>query len=183
MLLRLAIFYAIGGASGFAMFFLGFAAGLFGSDPIIFYRGLKILLVTSVLHWGLLAAWTWFVWRNQMSMAHAFAVTMGSIALCSTFLIVIPVSLDRSVSVFLLGYMGNHPVPLSKQELEDVLVSKYVKEYQSIERRMAEQIMSGNIEQTADGRYVLTARGEAFVSSSKRIASAFDADMKFLDPK
>ncbi len=183
MLVHLLLFYLIGGVAGFVLFYLGFAAGLFGADSIIFYRGLKILIVTSVMQWGVLAAWSWFQWRSQVSMAHAFAVTMASVAFCSTFLIVIPVSLDRSVSVFLLGYMGNHPAPLSKHELEGVLVDKYVKEYQSIDRRMAEQIASGNIERTADGRYVLTARGKAFVNNSRRIASAFDVDMKFLDPK
>lgn len=183
MLIRLAVIYLVGGALGFLLFCLGFGLGLFSGDHIIFYRGLKILALTSLLHWALLALWIGFGLHARISMAHAFAAAMASLALCATFLIVIPVSLDRSVSVFLLGYMSNQQRPMTKQELEDILIDKYVKEYGAIDRRTAEQIVSGNIEQDPDGRFVLTSHGQAFISVARRLAGVFGVDMKFLDPK
>lgn len=181
--LKILIIYALGVPLSLLLFILGFKVGLFSSDPIIFYRGLKILLLTSLIQWFGLTFVIIYLFKKKISIANAFASTMAGLALCATFLIVVPVSLDRSVSVFLLGYMNNVGHPVSENELQNVLISKYVKEYQSIDRRMMEQIASGNISKNADGSYVLTERGANFILASKKIAGYFSVDEKFLNPK
>lgn len=180
---KILVIYALGAPISLLLFILGFKVGLFSSDPIIFYRGLKILLLTSLVQWLSLTCVIVYLFKKQISFANAFASTMAGLALCATFLIVVPVSLDRSVSVFLLGYMNNVGHPVSADELENVLVSKYIKEYKSVDRRMIEQITSGNISKNSEGYYVLTEQGANFVLVSKKIANYFSVDEKFLNPK
>jgi hypothetical protein len=48
---------------------------------------------------------------------------------------------------------------------------------------MGEQIASGNIVETDNGKYRLTTRGENFIFISKKIAKYFSVDEKFLDPQ
>jgi len=180
---KILIIYVLGTPLFLLLFILGFKVGLFSSDPIIFYRGLKILLLTSFIQWLSLTLVINYLFKRKISVANAFASTMAGLALCATFLIVVPVSLDRSVSVFLLGYMNNIGRPVSEKELETILISKYVQEYGSIDRRMGEQIASGNIVETDNGKYRLTTRGENFIFISKKIAKYFSVDEKFLDPQ
>jgi hypothetical protein len=180
---KILIIYTLGAPLSLLLFILGFKVGLFSSDPIIFYRGLKILLLTSFIQWLGLTLVIVYLFKKKISVANAFASTMAGLALCATFLIVVPVSLDRSVSVFLLGYMNNIGRPMTSDELENVLISKYVKEYQSIDRRMDEQIASGNIVEIDDGKYLLTTRGKNFIFVSKKIAKYFSVDERFLDPQ
>lgn len=180
---RILVLYAAGVPFGILLFYLGFKQGLLSQQSVLFYRGIGILIITCVLQWAILCGSSYALWKNQLSMAHGFAATMASLAFCATFLIVVPVSLDRSVSVFLLGYMNQHPEKAyTEQELEQVLIATYVKRYKAIDRRLNEQIISKNVIIDATGHYRLTQNGQNFVALSKYIAPAFQVDMKYLDP-
>ncbi len=57
----------------------------------------------------------------------------------------------------------------------------YVGEDQQIDRRMREQLLSGNVERVGDG-YRISAHGKAFIQTSKLIAWMFDGDTRFVSP-
>jgi hypothetical protein len=179
---KLLLLYVLGIPLGFILYFIGFKVGLFADNEIIFYRGLLILFMTSFIQWLLAIVVIIFVIKPEVSLAHALSITMTSLAVCATFLIVIPVSLDRSVSVFLLGYMKNMGHPLTRDELTFGLESIYVKKYNAIDRRIDEQLKSGNIKITENGGIALTKQGENFIALSTKIAETLDIDKKYIDP-
>lgn len=174
--------YIIGLILGFIIFLFFFQVDVFYSMSIIFYRGLAIILVMALIEWTILTLSIIAFFKNDVSHAHAFSATMMTVAISVVFLVVIPVTLDRSVSVFLLSYMSNYGKEMHPDELEDVLVRKYIKEYHAVDRRVNEQIKSGNISKTPDGKLVLTPQGSKFLFFSRKIAKYFGIDMKYLDP-
>jgi hypothetical protein len=93
-----------------------------------------------------------------------------------------PVSTDRSISIYLLGTMGNQPEHVfSVAELEDRLIKNYVRDYGAVERRLAEQVASRNIEPDDDG-YRLTRQGTVVVQTMKAVGWIFNVDRRFIDP-
>lgn len=179
---KLILLYLLGMPLGFILYLIGFKVGLFASNDIIFYRGLEILCVTSVLQFSLITFIILHTMRPEVSLAHALSISMTSLAICSTFLIVIPVSLDRSVSVFLLGYMNNMDRELTKDELAFGLENIYVKQYSAINRRIDEQLISGNIKLTEKNGIILTQQGKDFILLSRKIANVLNIDKKYVDP-
>ena len=94
----------------------------------------------------------------------------ASLNLC--FLVVLPVTIDRSISVFLLGEMAAHPDrSYSAADLRTLFKDTYVDGFQQIERRVDEQERSGNIRRVGAG-YEISPQGRAFVHLSADIASA-----------
>ena len=82
--------------------------------------------------------------RDAVS-ACAFA---AGIAVC--LLIVLPVTIDRSISVFMLTQMAAQPDhAFTPSELRSLFVDVYVERYGQIERRLEEQKVSRNVAQSA----------------------------------
>jgi hypothetical protein len=91
------------------------------------------------------------------------------------------VTIDRSLSVFIIGYMAAHPgEAFSSKELEAAFQSVYVGDMGQVERRMHEQVVSGNVI-AVDGRYKLSSQGEAFLQSARWTAWLFDTDRRLID--
>ncbi len=178
---RLLLFYGLGIPFGFGLFLAGFRFGLFGSDTVLFYRGLKIIASAAVVQ-GAALAWAAGPGRAGVGGAHAFAATMASLALSVCFLIVVPVSLDRSVSVFLLGTMDRADRPVTRAELQDALIRTYIKAYGAVDRRVQEQALSGNVAVAKDGTLTLTPQGRAFLRLSRLLGPTFRLNMEYLDP-
>lgn len=61
------------------------------------------------------------------------------------------VSLDRSLSVFLLSYMAKEERYYSEQEIEEIFQETFVKKYGMLDRRFWEQIETGNIKKIPGG--------------------------------
>jgi hypothetical protein len=112
-----------------------------------------------------------------------FALANGAVhlLLILLFLILVPVVVDRSLSGFLLGTMARAGGTLSGQELRERLVDDYVDRYGAVDRRMVEQIASGNVEPTPDGAYRLTSRGRLVLGAMRFVAGAFSLDRRLVD--
>lgn len=92
------------------------------------------------------------------------------------------VSLDRSLSVFLLSYMNENEEGYTEEELNTVFQEVFVQKYGMLDRRFFEQIESGNIVEE-NGKYKLTKRGEFFVDMFKTVGKIYDVDDRFINPK
>jgi hypothetical protein len=156
-----------------------FKSGLLGSIDILFYRGvvfcgiaagLTIAVIVAVMH------------RAGLGRPRdALAAGMFSLGVNLTFLVIAPVTVDRSLSVFIVGYLAAHPgQSFSGAEIEAAFRSVYIGQYQQIERRMREQVVSGNVAEK-DGAYWLTAQGEAFLRMARWTAWLFDTDRRLVD--
>jgi hypothetical protein len=126
----------------------------------------------------LLACRKWPVWqvRDAVS-ACAFA---AGIALC--LLIVLPVTIDRSISVFVLTQMAARPDgTFTPSNVRRLFIDVYVERYQQVERRLKEQEISGNIASTATG-FRITPQGLAFVRFAVFLSKIFGTDPRFVTP-
>lgn len=145
---------------------------------ILFYKGMLVILLATVLTWMLM-----YRILGRAFIGHINAITSIACALISVFFVLIPVSLDRSVSVFLLGYMnsGNFET-YTETDLTDAFGEIYLNKYGAIDRRVREQLASGNIVEIGQGQYVITPQGKKFIQTSIWMADIFGVDKKFLEP-
>ena len=180
-LLTLVGFYLVGSVIGVGIFVLGFISKGFSFIPIFFYRGLVIIAAAAVLHAVIMALVLRRIGTGRLSPANLVSVVAMSAMLNLTFFTLVPVNLDRSISVFLLAWMGNTDAPMTDADLQDVFQTVYVGRYQAIDRRVKEQLASGNIKITSRG-FVLTERGRMFDRFAKTVGLVFSVDPRFLDP-
>lgn len=173
----------LGALLAFVMFCFLFWYGVLSSVEVVFYRGIAIALFAVVIELALFLFMGLIVGdaRGQLfSLNDLTAMVSLGFAFNIVFLVLIPVTVDRSVSVFLLGHMSIAGKDVyTKEELETALIEKYVKEYEAVTRRMNEQILSRNIE-SKDGGFALTSQGEAFIEFSRAMARIFPIDTRFI---
>jgi len=180
------VFYVLAGSLGLALFVAAFALDLFSADDVLFYRGLKIIALAALAQFILTLPLRRLFNRIRgagISIHHQIATISLAIGLNMTFLIVVPVTLDRSVSVFLLGVMNERPTEIfSPERLETVFDTVYVRKYGAMDRRMKEQLRSGNVASEGDG-YRITPAGQAFMRFSSGVATLFHLNRRYIAPE
>ncbi|WP_375461944.1 hypothetical protein [uncultured Enterovirga sp.] len=174
-------FYLGTGTLGFGLFALLVRSGLLAQVDILFYRGIALLALAFAITWAG-AAWLARRLAGRRPFAQdGLSASALSLAFNLSFFVLLPVTIDRSVSVFMLGEMAAHPAEsYSAQTMRDAFERRYLGEYRQIERRLAEQVASGNVERVGGG-YRLTSQGEAFIRSSRSIGRLFGTDTRFVD--
>lgn len=130
----------------------------FLSRVVLFYRGIIFLVFVSIgVTVGLIGikkkGICVFDYRDiLLSVVMFFCIGL-------VFFTHIPVTADRSLSVFLLGYMNTKTGSvITKEELSSTLIDTYIKKNQALEKRLYEQTASGTIVHVRNG-YTITRRG------------------------
>ena len=165
---------------GFACFVVLFRTDLWSGVTILFYRGLILLVVAFLITVGattLLAGLgrPWGLRRRD-----ALGACVLSLALNLSMFVIFPVTIDRSISVFLLGQMAARPEEhFSPARARALFESTYLGEFHQIERRLSEQTASGNVAPVGDG-YVITPQGRAFIRFSGLVARIFGTDPRMV---
>jgi hypothetical protein len=152
--------------------------GFLHQISILFYRGLALIAVGEVFCFVvlLLARRKWPVWKMRDAVS-ACAFACG-VAVC--LLIVLPVTIDRSISVFMLTQMAAQPDrAFTPAEMQQIFVDVYVGRYRQIERRLQEQEISGNVAPVAMG-FRITPQGLAFVRFARVLSTIFQTDPRFV---
>jgi hypothetical protein len=155
-----------------------FSIGFLHQISILFYRGLVLIAIAAVFCFVvlLLASRKWPVWdpRDAVS-ACAFAC---GVAVC--LLIVLPVTIDRSISVFILTRMAALPDrAFTPAEMRAIFTDVYLGRYGQIERRLEEQEISGNVARDAAG-FRITPQGLVFVRLARFLSPIFETDPRFV---
>lgn len=176
--------YLFGLPLGIILFWFLLSFNVLANFKILFYRGLLIIGIVCVVQIFLLLIYLFsLVDKNKWGGApHAISIAMICLSINLSFFIVVPVSLDRSVSVFLLGYMHEKGTPVTKLQLEKAFNDIYVMRYEAIDRRIEEQLASGNLVEASPGFYKLTDTGIGFINFSRFTANTFNIDKKFVEP-
>ncbi len=189
-------FYALAALAGFGFYVAGMNLFFSAGKDILFYRGLEIIIVSMamVLLCLLMIARMKFKFiKNkpqrtaslqfaQELKSQVVAITLISGLLNLWFHSLILVNLDRSISVFLLGYMNNVNKPVSEIDLQTAFDNYYVKNYKAIGRRIDEQLASGMITIGNDNKISLTNKAQNFLVLSTWITNVFHSDSKFVNP-
>jgi hypothetical protein len=164
---------------GTVFFLLMFRSTLF-SDLVLFYRGIILIFLTGIV----LTAVFYLILRSKYRGNLTFRDLIISLLLMTSVNIVffthVPVTADRSVTIFVLGYMNSNPEKVyTKNELEDVFIDKYIDENDGMDKRSYEQVVSGNINEVDEG-FKLTRRGKLLIKLYIMIADLFDLEKKNL---
>jgi hypothetical protein len=149
---------------------------------ILFYRGIVIsaLTFTAVVTLRLLPFRR--LWQiTSPTFADWFSATIASASVHFCFFVVVPVTIDRSVTTFLLVQMSKQAqtaeTAMSKEELNTVFTRDYLFANDAIGRRMQEQIASKNIVEipapNGQPRYMITAQGHSFVDFARLVGKLY----------
>lgn len=139
----------------FGIYILLFSTSLFKGESILFYRGFKILFFEAVLF----AIGAIYLIFNKISLIESYIASVSiASSICIVFLTIFPVTVDRSVSTFLLGKISKPTIlckqgGVSKDNLKKIFIEKYFNEDDAIGRRLKEQEITGSITKTQDGCY------------------------------
>lgn len=164
---------------GLAVMVTLFKAGVLGGITILFYRGL-VLAGIAALVTGIAVAVIGQRFGGA-TLRDAFAAGVLVLGLDTSFLVVAPVTVDRSITVFMAGYLAAADQrPLSAVDLERAFIDRYIGAMHQIERRIDEQVRSGNVVARGEG-YVLTPQGQGFVRTSRLVAWLFDTDRRLVN--
>ena len=150
-----------------ALFWIGFLQQI----SILFYRGLVLIAIGAGFCFVvlLLLCRKWPSWKARDAVSAS--VFAAGIAVC--LLIVLPVTIDRSISVFMLTEMAAQPGRgFTPSDMRTLFVDVYVERYRQIERRLQEQEISGNVTPTATG-FRITPQGLAFVQFARLLQKSF----------
>ena len=161
---------------GFILFVLGFGAGVASGITILFYRGLIIAAIVALVT-GIMGE---MIGRRLGDASLAIAATAVSFSLNVCFLVLLPVTVDRSVTVYLLSTIEQQGDGSTAPTLERAFVDGYVRDMHAIDRRIDEQRKSGNIVVSRDGRVRLTPQGQRFMTFSRIVARLFGTDPRFV---
>lgn len=163
----------------FALLALLFQAGLFAATSVLFYRGILVMLLLTPLFALALA-----VLGERFGICNvrdAVAATLVAAALNFTVFTLGPVTVDRSISIFINGHMASNPKRVfTAAEIDRLFRDRYLTGMDQIARRMEEQQLTGTVERVGDG-YRITDKGKALIANSRWMAHVFQTDKRLLE--
>ena len=148
--------------------------------PIIYYEGIWIIVIMIAL---LIASSLLLAWLTSNSRTFASYIILGVLlgaAGSYAFHITIPTLLDRSISMFILALLDSNNLTMS--EIQCNFVKQFVVESKAIEKRVKEQVATGNI-YVKDGRLQITEQGKTLTSSWLGLADTFSVAKDFVEVK
>lgn len=147
---------------------------------VMFYRGIFTLAATAVVLVGLFAVLLPRLPRRfGLGAADSLGGAIVAVCLLLAAFVLGPVTVDRSVSVFLLSRFDRADHPLTEQEARDAFVATYVAKWDQVGRRLKEQELSGNLVRTPQG-WRMTAQGHAFMRVARFMSRLFHGDPRFV---
>lgn len=182
-ILKLITVYAVIYLICTCIFILLFHTKFLSAMTVLMYKGLAYIVLT-----GFLAAFLMgLIYKTKkFELCSVKDIIMMFCIFCcvnTVLFTMIPVTVERSVSVFMLSYMDESSQnSFTQKDIETIFEDKYVNEYGAFEKRFSEQIVSGNIEKNSDGTYSITDGGRFIVSMFRTVAKWFDTDQRLVHP-
>lgn len=156
---------------------------LFRSINILMYRGVVMIIIAGIIASLLMALFMKWKKASWLSAKDVIFVFIISCCINMVFFTLFPVTVERSVSVFMLSLMDeNSEIAYSEEQITAMFVDKYVDEYGAFEKRFEEQSVTGTIEKNSDGTYSITDKGRFFVKVFRLISDIFDTDKSLVHP-
>ncbi len=150
---------------------------------VLMYRGIVMIVLAGILASVLLVVfkkWRKIEWLSAKDVVLVFILTCS---INMVFFTLIPVTVERSVSVFMLSYMDTYSDrTYTEDQVAEIFVEKYVNEYGAFEKRFDEQLTTGTIVQNADGTYSITDKGRFIVKMFRAISDVFETDKRLVEP-
>lgn len=179
-LLTYAVLYVI----SFLLLILLIRLPLFSGMDVLMYRGIIMIILSGLMATGLLVLFRRLKKIEWLSVKDAVLVFILCCSINMVFFTLVPVTVERSVSVFMLSYMDKDPErTFTEEEMSKIFVDTYVYEYGAFEKRFNEQLETGSIKQNPDGSYSITSKGSFLVKLFRAVADVFDTDERLVRPE
>lgn len=164
-------------------FVLSFHIPLFDFIDVFFYRGVALILFWDILLSLVMIFLSRHTFKHTIDGKDIILFFVLFSCIHSVLFTHLPVTADRSISVFMLGHMAdNESVSFSEVDVEEVFIQKYVKEYGAFEKRFHEQVETGTIKKIPNGEYQITDSGKKLMKLYDMIADLFGIDDKLIHP-
>lgn len=164
-----------------AMFVALFHTPVLANMKVLMYRGIGLLIIT-----GIIAAVAMAVIKKFWKFVTIRDIIMVFVIFCCVNMVIftlIPVTVERSVSVFMLSYMDeNSDQKFTKDDIGEVFTAKYVNDYGAFDKRFDEQLVTGTIVDNGDGTYTITDQGRFIVTMFRGVAKVFNTDQRLVYP-
>lgn len=168
--INLFLFYIIGFLINILVFVSLFNINI-GIDTF-FYKGLVITFLSLIFQIFFLD----FINKNKNFLFNKIHIALAcSLTLSFTLLLhtLILTSLDRAISVYFISMMNDNKSGLRTIEIKNKFYDEYFESDMAIERRIKEQMITGNIKKI-DGKYLITKRGENIFLFFKYLSKTFN---------
>lgn len=137
--------------------------------PIYTYYGLCSLIILTIILIILLYIIKKFF---SFDIKDCMITILLSFSINIFFFCMVPVTIERSISVFMLNEMNEKDF-YTKKEIENLFIEKYVYEYGAFDKRFKEQIATGTISKT-NSKYYLNKNGKKLLKKFKFIKNIYN---------
>lgn len=118
--------------------------------------------------------------RSKSTFEVRLLSSISSVLSVSVFLILVPLQVDRSFSVWMLNKISQqNPQKFYVDELKNEAARYFSPNNGEINRRINEQVQIGNLEITSAKEIKLSNRGSLFVRFHKVVARIFNLNKKY----
>ena len=178
------VFYGLATLAGGAIFAALMRVNTLLGPGVLFYRGLVALAATAILLFVLFALVLPKLARALPLRADdSLGGAIVAVSLLGSIFVLGPVTVDRSISVFMLSQFESAGKPLTVDEVRERFVKTYVVAWDQMNRRVKEQQISGNLGPTEGGGWKLTAQGRRFMEIARWMSWLVGADPRFVGRK
>ena len=162
--------------------FIGlFHTKLFSSITVFFYRGVIFLFIASAVAALVTFGIKSFFTALSLDMKDVFISFVLFFGFTLGWYTLVPVTVERSISVYMLSYMDQNPKAVTEEDFEKIFFDNYITKYGAFRKRFNEQLLSGNIKKT-EGGYVITNNGRRVVNLFRASASLFNTEKWLVYP-
>lgn len=165
-------------------FILLFRTPLIKHINVFFYRGCFLLVIATFFS-IILALLAKKIFKSlQLEIKDAITIAGLFFGVTLGWFILAPVTVERSISVFMLSYMEqNDETSITTEEFGNIFYKKYIDEFGAFDKRFHEQVMTGSIKETTENEhYVITERGRFLVQIFRLFGRLFDTEQWLLYP-
>ena len=151
--------------------------GIFKNMDVLFYRGIFLLILVVII----IALLLFFLKDKylKINIKDIICIVIVIFSFNLTFFTLVPVTIDRSVTVFTLGKFDKAiEKSLTKEEMEKIFIDDYVYEKGAFDKRFKEQVTTGSIKKDENSdKYVLTDRGKKLIKLFELIGRLYNVDL------
>lgn len=154
------------------LYILSFHTPLFSTQKVLFYRGLMLLATTTFITMIIVIIVKKKLRINEETLITAILV---SIALNLSFFVLFPVSIERSITVYILNTLKtgsgvSRCQGYNRTDLEQKIINEYLIKNQALQKRIAEQSAISFIHEN-NSCISLSQKGQNFLSLSEIVRS------------
>jgi len=161
-----------------------FHLDIFKNLDVFMYKGIIYIILTGVLASIIMAIAKKNKFKDYLDNKDIIMMFIGYCCVNMVLFTLIPVTVERSISVFMLSYMDSYQgETYNETKMTKIFEDIYVDEFKAFDKRFNEQIVTGTIERVSDDEYIINDNGKFIVKMFRTVAKWFNMDTKLVYPK